>query len=127
METFFVTKVSILFFTFYHNCIFLPYCFAPLKKTRFHFHYLCYQTIVLMDTGEKNSGKQMTFKKIFRYFIQGIIILAPIGITAYVMYWLFDQIDGILRPYAEYSRAWVSDYNCFHYPGGVGQFIFFSG
>jgi uncharacterized membrane protein len=52
-----------------------------------------------MDTGEKNSGKQMTFKKIFRYFIQGIIILAPIGITAYVMYWLFDQIDGILRPY----------------------------
>jgi uncharacterized membrane protein len=42
--------------------------------------------------------KSLTLKKIFRYFIQGIIILAPIGITAYVLYWLFEQVDGILRP-----------------------------
>lgn len=40
-----------------------------------------------------------TLKKIFNYFIQGIIILAPIGITAYLLYWLFDKVDGILRPY----------------------------
>jgi uncharacterized membrane protein len=40
----------------------------------------------------------LTLKKIFRYFIQGIIILAPIGITAYVLYWLFERVDGILRP-----------------------------
>jgi uncharacterized membrane protein len=43
--------------------------------------------------------KSITVKKIFRYFIQGIIILAPIGITGYVLYWLFDNIDSILRPY----------------------------
>lgn len=43
----------------------------------------------------KQSG---IFKKIFRYFVQGIIILAPIGITAYVLYWLFEKVDGILRP-----------------------------
>jgi len=42
--------------------------------------------------------KGLTLKKIFRYFIQGIIILAPIGITAYVLYWLFEKVDGILRP-----------------------------
>ncbi|MGC4035171.1 MAG: DUF502 domain-containing protein [Chitinophagaceae bacterium] len=40
-----------------------------------------------------------TFKKVVNYFIQGIIILAPIGITAYLLYWLFDKVDGILRPY----------------------------
>lgn len=40
-----------------------------------------------------------TLKNIFRYFFQGMIILAPIGITAYVLYWLFDKVDGILRPY----------------------------
>ncbi|MEP7375457.1 MAG: DUF502 domain-containing protein [Chitinophagaceae bacterium] len=40
----------------------------------------------------------LTAKELFRYFIQGIIILAPIGITAYVMYWLFEKVDGILRP-----------------------------
>jgi uncharacterized membrane protein len=45
--------------------------------------------------------KNLTVKRIFRYFIQGIIILAPIGITAYVLYWLFDKVDGILQPYVK--------------------------
>lgn len=39
------------------------------------------------------------YQNIIRYFIQGIIVIAPIAITAYVMYWLFATIDGILRPY----------------------------
>lgn len=38
------------------------------------------------------------FKKILRFFIQGLLILAPIGITAYALYWLFEMVDGILRP-----------------------------
>jgi len=42
---------------------------------------------------------RVTFKKLFRYFIQGVIILAPIGITAYVLWWMFNKIDGILEPY----------------------------
>ncbi len=40
-----------------------------------------------------------SLRKIFRYFIQGMIILAPIGITVYALYWLFEKVDGILRPY----------------------------
>lgn len=44
------------------------------------------------------KSQSLTLKKIFRYFIQGIIILAPIGITGYVLYWLFEQVDSILRP-----------------------------
>lgn len=38
-------------------------------------------------------------RKLLRYFIQGIIILAPIGITVYALYWLFQKVDGILRPF----------------------------
>ncbi len=38
-------------------------------------------------------------KRILRLFIQGLIILAPIGITVYALYWLFDKVDSILRPY----------------------------
>ena len=45
------------------------------------------------------STTQRRIKKIFRFFVQGVIILAPIGITAYVVYWLFDKVDSILRPY----------------------------
>lgn len=41
------------------------------------------------------------FKKIVRYFLQGLIILAPIGLTAYVLYWLFEKVDNILRPYVD--------------------------
>jgi uncharacterized membrane protein len=38
-------------------------------------------------------------RQVLRLFIQGLIILAPIGITAYALYWLFDKVDSILRPY----------------------------
>lgn len=44
-------------------------------------------------------AKTSTAKKILRYFIQGLIILAPIAVTAYVLYWLFEKVDNILRPY----------------------------
>ena len=51
-----------------------------------------------MDDTPKGNGKNI-LKAAFSYFIQGVIILAPIGITAYLLYWLFDKVDGILRPY----------------------------
>ena len=42
-----------------------------------------------MEIAPKTPGKG-TAAKIFRYFIQGLIILAPIAITAYALYWLFE-------------------------------------
>jgi uncharacterized membrane protein len=52
----------------------------------------------IMANGSRNTS-QYYVKKILRYLIQGIIILAPISITVYIVYWLFDKVDGILRPY----------------------------
>lgn len=43
--------------------------------------------------------KNTVLRKLVRFFFQGLIILAPIGLTAYVLYWLFDKVDSILRPY----------------------------
>jgi uncharacterized membrane protein len=51
-----------------------------------------------MSQAISNPGR-LRIKKVFGYFIQGIIILAPIAITAYSLYWLFDKVDNILRPY----------------------------
>ena len=45
--------------------------------------------------------RRRRLKKIFSYFIQGFIILAPIAITLYALYWLFDKVDRILRPYVD--------------------------
>jgi len=36
-------------------------------------------------------------KKIFRYFLQGLLLAAPAGITLFVIYWVFDAIDGPIR------------------------------
>jgi uncharacterized membrane protein len=38
------------------------------------------------------------YQKLIQYFIQGLIILAPVSITMYFIYVVFDKIDGILRP-----------------------------
>lgn len=43
--------------------------------------------------------KDGLFKTLFRYFMQGVLIIAPIAITAYVLYWIFDWIDSFLRPF----------------------------
>lgn len=47
----------------------------------------------------KNPKPKSWAGRIVRTFVQGLIILAPIGVTVYVLYWLFDKIDSILRPY----------------------------
>lgn len=44
-----------------------------------------------------NSPKKKTQKGI-QYFLQGLLILAPVSITIYFIYLVFDQIDSILRP-----------------------------
>lgn len=47
----------------------------------------------------KNSSadsENFKFKNIFQYFFQGIIIIAPIGITLYVVIWLFNVVDNFL-------------------------------
>ncbi len=41
-------------------------------------------------------------KKLFRYFLQGLIFAAPAGITLFVIYWVFDTIDGPVRHFVNY-------------------------
>ena len=42
-------------------------------------------------------------KKIFRYFLQGLVYIAPIVITIYAVYFIFSIIDGFLQ---EYIQQW---------------------
>ena len=42
--------------------------------------------------------KSALYQKFIQYFLQGLLILAPVSITAYVIFLVFDKIDGILRP-----------------------------
>lgn len=42
--------------------------------------------------------KKRTTQRILQYFLQGLLILGPVSITAYFIYIVFDNIDNILRP-----------------------------
>jgi len=46
-------------------------------------------------------------KKLIRYFLQGILYIAPIGITLYILYVVFSFVDGILQ---ELLKKWF-DFN----------------
>lgn len=43
-----------------------------------------------------NNTRRFEWKRLLQYFFQGVIIIAPIGITLYVVIWLFNVIDNIL-------------------------------
>ena len=47
---------------------------------------------------DESFGKS-TYRKILKFFIQGVLVLAPVTITGYLLYLLFDKVDSILRPY----------------------------
>jgi uncharacterized membrane protein len=34
-----------------------------------------------------------------RYFVTGLIVIAPVGVTAYILVWLFQRLDPILGRY----------------------------
>jgi uncharacterized membrane protein len=38
--------------------------------------------------------KSFDFKKLLQYFLQGLLVLGPIMITAYVLYWAVSSIDS---------------------------------
>lgn len=42
--------------------------------------------------------ESVRYQKFIQYFLQGLLVLAPVTITVYAIYVVFDKIDGILRP-----------------------------
>jgi len=40
-------------------------------------------------------------KKLMNYFLQGLLIIAPLGITGVILYNLLKLVDGILQPYIQ--------------------------
>lgn len=39
--------------------------------------------------------------KFFKYFFQGLILIAPLGLTIYIIYFLFNFLDGIIQQYIQ--------------------------
>jgi uncharacterized membrane protein len=48
--------------------------------------------------------KPFEYKKLLQYFLQGLLILAPISITIYTLYFIVSSIDGLI-PIFSYTDA----------------------
>ena len=36
-------------------------------------------------------------KKIFGYFLKGLLVIVPLVVTVYIVYFLFAKIDGLIK------------------------------
>ena len=49
-----------------------------------------------MSTLKRKVFVALHWRKLIQYFFQGLVVLAPIGITIYAVLWLFRTVDSIL-------------------------------
>jgi uncharacterized membrane protein len=58
-------------------------------------------------------------KNVFRYFLQGLLLVAPTALTIFIVYWVFNMIDGPIRNL-------IYDGFKIHVPGAGLVFTFFA-
>lgn len=77
METFFVTKVSGIKFL-------VRLVFKDESQ-----HYLC-----KMNETPSSKPEGFRFRKLLQYFLQGLLVIGPLAITSYTVYWVVSSIDN---------------------------------
>jgi uncharacterized membrane protein len=84
METFFVTKVSTGFF--------IQWRFFCYERG----NYLCG-----MNEPIPENPNAFKFSKLLQYFLQGLLVIAPVAITFYTVYWVVSAIDNWIPVFTE--------------------------
>src|SRR6476660_6545929 len=54
-----------------------------------------------MDTPTTSPSEGFKFSKLFQYFLQGLLVLAPLAITLYAVYWVVSSIDSQIPLFTE--------------------------
>ena len=49
-----------------------------------------------MINSKRPNQTSLHWKNLLQYFFQGLVIIAPVGITIYAVLWLFNTVDSIL-------------------------------
>jgi uncharacterized membrane protein len=72
----------------------------------------CTITFAFMnDINPKEEG--FKFGKLFQYFLQGLLVMAPIAITIYAVYWIVASIDSLIPIFTakdESGRIYIRNY-----------------
>ncbi len=51
-----------------------------------------------MDAGDNKSFGRLLLAALRRHFTGGILVIVPVVVTLYVLYFLFQKVDGLLSP-----------------------------
>ncbi|MFL5773511.1 MAG: DUF502 domain-containing protein [Flavisolibacter sp.] len=57
-----------------------------------------------MTDAPSSKSEGFKFSKLFQYFLQGLLVIAPIVITVYAVYWVVSSIDSLLPIFTEKDR-----------------------
>jgi len=49
-----------------------------------------------MTNMKKKLAVKFHWRRLLQFFLQGLVVIAPIGVTIYAVYFLFTTVDGIL-------------------------------
>jgi uncharacterized membrane protein len=66
-----------------------------------------------MNDSPASSPERFSFSRLFQYFLQGLLVIAPIAITGYFVYWVVSAIDNqipIFTARGEDGRMYVRNY-----------------
>src|SRR6476660_7603058 len=66
-----------------------------------------------MDTPTTSPSEGFKFSKLFQYFLQGLLVIAPIAITIYAVYWVVSSIDSqipLFTARGEDGKVYVRNY-----------------
>ena len=48
------------------------------------------------SSGEAEQATPFSFSRLFQYFLQGLLVLAPVAITVYAISWIVTSIDSLI-------------------------------
>lgn len=66
-----------------------------------------------MNTEVNSANKGFGFGRLFQYFLQGLLVIAPVTITIYAIYWIVSSIDSLIPIFTyvdESGRIHVQNY-----------------
>lgn len=47
--------------------------------------------------------QKITYERLLQYFLQGLLILAPVSVTGYLIFWMFLKLDSLIPVYINLS------------------------
>ena len=66
-----------------------------------------------MNDAPSSNSKGFQLNKLFQYFLQGLLVIAPVAITGYAIYWIVSSIDNLIPLFTykdELGRIQVQNY-----------------